>query len=216
MPLNMQEQNENQDPESTPRPIQREAEERTGQSKKPLVVVFLVVLLIAVVYLLFKFEVFTTGQSTPPSSVVNLSQADTAPPPPLYDPAKETTAVQSQTTTTQQQKAEPVVSTPAKQEQVQKGTAKNAEPPPVVRTPQRKAAAVHSGYTIYTGSFKSKSNADRELRRLSKAGADPLMTESRGMYRVSVGSYGSKAEAEAYAAKHKSLFPNGFHIARAD
>jgi cell division protein FtsN len=83
-----------------------------------------------------------------------------------------------------------------------------------VKSPPRHAPVVAGEYTIFTGTFRSKANADRELRRLTGAGLDASVREVRGMYSVSAGSYQSRSEAESFVARNKALFPNGHHIGK--
>jgi hypothetical protein len=217
MPLNMQEQNENPEgaDSESPRPILRDQELKEGTSRKPLIIVFSVIVLLAVVYLLFKFNIVGGKQAPAPASVVNLPQADTAGPPPLYEPgnvnskaSQGTEAASGQQTPTQAMEKPPV-------EKPREGLQKVETPVKSVKPPPRHTPVVAGEFTIFTGTFKSKANADRELRRLTAAGLDANVREVRGMYSVSAGSYQNRSEAESFVARNKGLFPNGHHIGKA-
>ena len=67
-------------------------------------------------------------------------------------------------------------------------------------------------YTIYIGSYKSKSIADGEAGRWSQAGYSAFVVEIPGWFRVAIGRYSTSKEARGEAVKLKDSFEYGYWI----
>ena len=86
-----------------------------------------------------------------------------------------------------------------------------SEPKPVVKQP------VGSGnFTIYIGSYSSKTSADEEAGRWSEAGYQSFVSESSGkkgvLFRVCLGRYPSRDDARRQAEKLKDAFEGGYWV----
>jgi DedD protein len=93
-------------------------------------------------------------------------------------------------------------------------TASSAKPSPRTTSPAAaprpaKAASAAAQYWIQAGSYKSRSNADQTKAMLDKKGLSSLITTKNengaDFYRVRVGPFASKAEADAWLDKVKSV-----------
>ena len=65
-------------------------------------------------------------------------------------------------------------------------------------------------YRVQIGAYSVKSNADRMLVKVRKAGFEAFVTTKDGMYKVQVGAYTVKANADAMLAKVKDAGFEGF------
>ncbi len=71
-------------------------------------------------------------------------------------------------------------------------------------------------FTIYIGTYKSKSIAEQEAQRWNEAGYEAFVREFSGkasmLYRVCLGRYTTKNEARETAEKYKTAFENGYWV----
>lgn len=202
MPLNMQDQNDEPlSQENEPQPITHDPDSRTPHTKSALIVIFVLIAVIATVFLIYKL---TTGSgstaTTTATTEVPLERIDTAGPPPLH--AEEQSPAVSQ---------QPTVVTPKEE------IPRKEEPPKLpaksstVSTPPEKG-----NYTVFVGSFRVKSNAERLALRLREAGLDPVVVLRGSLSIVSWGSFRSKEEARAAAEKNKKFYPDGYHLGKVE
>ena len=143
----------------------------------------------------------TTTQAPPPAT---MTQTQTQAPPQMVTstpPEKNMTKKSDkQPSIAKKEKVEP----PPKKEPVVKET----PPPP------RQVASGSGEFTIFVGSFKSKLSADDLSSRWHDAGYDAFVSEKGILYRVCLGKYSLKAEAQSQADKLKDAFEDGYWIGK--
>ena len=65
-------------------------------------------------------------------------------------------------------------------------------------------------YRVQVGAYKTKANAEAQLKRVKAAGFDTYMVQVDGMYKIQVGAYRQKANADSMMAKLKSASFDAF------
>lgn len=65
-------------------------------------------------------------------------------------------------------------------------------------------------YRVQTGTYKIKSNADAQLRKIKTAGFDAIIINENGMYKIQSGAYGIKVNAERQVARVRTAGFNAF------
>lgn len=92
-----------------------------------------------------------------------------------------------------------------------------AEPPPTKEVATAPPAGTGK-YTVQISSWTSRADADRVVSRLSTSGFDVYVTEGfvsgRKWFRVRYGRYATSADAQAAAAKLKSMDENGVWVTK--
>ena len=58
-------------------------------------------------------------------------------------------------------------------------------------------------YRVQSGAYSVKTNAEKQLAKIKKAGFDAIMVKADGMYKIQIGAYNVKANADAQMAKVK-------------
>lgn len=71
-------------------------------------------------------------------------------------------------------------------------------------------------YTVQTGAFKSKENAEKMLAKVKSAGFDTYMVKDDNLYKIQVGAYSKKTNAETMAVKLKASGFDSYVIAKSE
>ena len=193
MPFNLKNAAENKKPPETPQPILHNPSTAGSTISRAALVIFIIAVFSAASFLIYKSGIFkgkekvTVGTST--ESALTISEA----------PA----SAQAQ------QFINPAISSGTGSPAV--GAKKDSSP---VDEKSHVRPQSGGGYTIYIGSFKSRENAEKEIKRLGTNSQQAMIIEKEGWYHVAFGRYATRDAASEEAEKRKDFFRSGYHIAR--
>ena len=93
------------------------------------------------------------------------------------------------------------------------GTTKPKSPAPATAKPESPApATAGAGFTVQVGAVKTKSAADKLAADLRAAGFEARVVQTDFLYRVRVGHFAQRADAEKLAAKIKAKLGGGPYV----
>ena len=211
-----------------PQPILHTPRSGGGMGVKLVVIVFVLAVLGAATFLVYNTFYKGKGQAPPPAVVQELpstqAPADTSQPV-VQQPAQQQPAQQQPTPVVKKKQPEPVIKptlikkeTPVKKEPVKKEPAPKKEipvkkqPAPTKPIPAPTKTSGTGEFTIYIGSYRTKVNAEDEVKRWNEAGYQAFLSEQGGWYRVALGRYATKEEARVQAEKLKEAFEAGYWV----
>ena len=94
------------------------------------------------------------------------------------------------------------VAPPATQKPTPPATASTAKPtPPAAATAKPAPAQAGGNWFVQVAAFRSRENADRQVRQLAAKGYPAAVSTGGGMFRVRVGPYGQRGDADRTAAR---------------
>lgn len=92
------------------------------------------------------------------------------------------------------------------------GTTRPKSTAPTTAPAPAKAAPVQAGFSVQVGAVKTKSAADKLAADLRAAGFEARVVQSDLLYRVRVGHFAQRADAEKLAAKIKAKMGGGAYV----
>lgn len=187
-------------------------------SGKQLVFLFMTSVVIAVGVFLLGVSVGRGVRANTGGGIESVTESVSAEPAPELPPPTELTPADTgyhdtlQGAATPQPEAEPPAEPPAAAVQVGQAAGTAGTPPAAAAAPPVPAprpaptAAVADGWFLQVGAFRSRENADRQVQQLVAKGyaASVASGAAGGLYRVRVGPFATRDEAQRTAARLSS------------
>ena len=220
MPLNLKENEESGragGPKSEPI-VHKPKENMSGGSKTILVTVVVIVLIVGV-GVLYKSGYIGMKKNTSTEEMF-IQPTDTAKAVPVDSVAVSRSVEQPKSETVGQLRNEKPMTNETGKVQPKSKTKLSkkhqAQPEPKAEAKSSPKPIGTGQYTIYAGSYKSKTTADEEVGRWNEAGYQAFVRErpdkTGTLYSVCLGHYGTKDEAQQQAEKLKDAFEGGYWV----